>query len=74
MTKATVYYSGEIVWKPPALYKSTCEIDVEYFPFDEQSCLMKFGSWTYDGYEVSNTYFNNSKTLTLNGRVHIFFI
>ncbi|CAL1286413.1 unnamed protein product [Larinioides sclopetarius] len=51
MTKATVYYSGEIVWKPPALYKSTCEIDVEYFPFDEQSCLMKFGSWTYDGYE-----------------------
>ncbi|XP_035210807.1 acetylcholine receptor subunit alpha-like [Stegodyphus dumicola] len=52
MTKATVYYSGEIVWKPPALYKSTCEIDVEYFPFDEQSCLMKFGSWTYDGYEV----------------------
>ncbi|GBO36667.1 Acetylcholine receptor subunit alpha-like 1, partial [Araneus ventricosus] len=55
MTKATVYYSGEIVWKPPALYKSTCEIDVEYFPFDEQSCLMKFGSWTYDGYEVSET-------------------
>lgn len=53
MTKAIVYYTGEIVWKPPALYKSTCEIDVEYFPFDEQSCLMKFGSWTYDGYEVS---------------------
>ncbi|XP_023236992.1 acetylcholine receptor subunit alpha-like 1 [Centruroides sculpturatus] len=52
MTKAKVYYTGEIVWKPPALYKSTCEIDVEYFPFDEQSCLMKFGSWTYDGREV----------------------
>ncbi|XP_023240040.1 acetylcholine receptor subunit alpha-like isoform X2 [Centruroides vittatus] len=52
MTKATVHYTGKIVWKPPALYKSTCEIDVEYFPFDEQSCIMKFGSWTYDGYEV----------------------
>ena len=52
MTKATVYHTGLVVWNPPALYKSTCKIDVEYFPFDEQSCLMKFGSWTYDGHEV----------------------
>ncbi|XP_064459791.1 acetylcholine receptor subunit alpha-like 1 [Ornithodoros turicata] len=52
MNKATVYSTGKVIWKPPALYKSTCEIDVEYFPFDEQNCLMKFGSWTYDGMEV----------------------
>lgn len=52
LTKATVYHTGLIVWNPPALYKSTCKIDVEYFPFDQQSCLMKFGSWTYDGHEV----------------------
>ncbi|XP_027198547.2 acetylcholine receptor subunit alpha-like [Dermatophagoides pteronyssinus] len=52
MTKATVYSTGLVVWNPPALYKSTCKIDVEYFPFDEQSCLMKFASWTYDGHEV----------------------
>ncbi|KAF8765180.1 Acetylcholine receptor subunit beta-like 2 [Argiope bruennichi] len=65
MTKATVYYSGEIVWKPPALYKSTCEIDVEYFPFDEQSCLMKFGSWTYDGYEVDLRHVKQEEGSTL---------
>ena len=29
-------------------------MDVEYFPFDEQTCVMKFGSWTYDGYQVSD--------------------
>ena len=52
MTKASLNFTGEVVWKPPAIYKSSCKIDVEWFPFDEQSCDMKFGSWTYDGYQV----------------------
>ncbi|KAI5698531.1 hypothetical protein M8J75_008246 [Diaphorina citri] len=51
-TKATIYYQGLVEWKPPAIYKSSCEIDVEYFPFDEQTCVLKFGSWTYDGFKV----------------------
>jgi hypothetical protein len=29
-----------------------CQIDVEWFPFDAQTCEMKFGSWTYGGLEV----------------------
>lgn len=53
MTKAILHHTGKVVWKPPAIYKSFCEIDVEYFPFDQQTCFMKFGSWTYDGYTVS---------------------
>jgi nicotinic acetylcholine receptor len=51
-TKATLYNSGRVEWRPPAIYHSSCEMDVEYFPFDEQTCIMKFGSWTYDGYQV----------------------
>lgn len=27
-------------------------MNVEYFPYDEQSCFMKFGSWTYNGAQV----------------------
>ncbi|XP_035213606.1 acetylcholine receptor subunit alpha-like 1 [Stegodyphus dumicola] len=52
MTKAILHSDGMVHWKPPAIYKSSCLMDVEYFPFDEQTCFMKFGSWTYDGYTV----------------------
>ncbi|KAJ7335304.1 hypothetical protein JRQ81_013245 [Phrynocephalus forsythii] len=49
MTKAIVRYNGIVVWTPPASYKSSCTMDVTFFPFDRQNCSMKFGSWTYDG-------------------------
>jgi len=53
ITKVTIHHDGLIVWKPPTIYHSLCPIDVEYFPFDEQTCTIKLGSWTYDGYSVN---------------------
>jgi len=34
-------------------WQSSCTIDVTYFPFDQQTCLLKFGSWTFNGDQVS---------------------
>ncbi|XP_077866486.1 neuronal acetylcholine receptor subunit alpha-3-like, partial [Saccoglossus kowalevskii] len=46
--KALVTYDGTVKWSPPAVYKSVCKIWSKDFPFDEQKCVMKFGSWTYN--------------------------
>ena len=53
-TKAIVHHNGLVAWQPPATYKSACDIDVEYFPLDIQTCFLKLGSWTYAGYQVGD--------------------
>jgi len=52
MTKAILHHDGKVLWNPPAIFKSSCEIDVEFFPFDTQVCHLKFGSWSFDGFQV----------------------
>ena len=41
-----------MLYVPPGIFKSTCKIDITWFPFDDQSCDLKFGSWTYNGFKV----------------------
>uniref|UniRef100_A0A673GXR5 Cholinergic receptor, nicotinic, alpha 4b n=1 Tax=Sinocyclocheilus rhinocerous TaxID=307959 RepID=A0A673GXR5_9TELE len=48
LTKAHLFHDGRVTWIRPAIYKSSCSIDVTFFPFNQQNCTMKFGSWTYD--------------------------
>ncbi|XP_070572736.1 neuronal acetylcholine receptor subunit beta-4-like [Ptychodera flava] len=50
--KAVVSYDGLVYHVPPAIFKSPCSIDIEYFPFDEQRCQMKFGTWSYSGKQI----------------------
>ena len=46
-------------------FQSSCTIDVTYFPFDQQTCIMKFGSWTFTGNQVSLTLYNNKDYVDL---------
>ncbi|XP_061388369.1 acetylcholine receptor subunit beta-like 1 [Musca vetustissima] len=60
-----IYPTGEVLWVPPAIYQSSCTIDVTYFPFDQQTCIMKFGSWTFNGDQVSLALYNNKNFVDL---------
>ncbi|CAF1246662.1 unnamed protein product, partial [Didymodactylos carnosus] len=51
---------GELMWIPPAIYKSSCRIDVTFFPFDSQECEMRFASWTYNAREVNFHHYTES--------------
>ncbi|TPP62198.1 Neuronal acetylcholine receptor subunit alpha-4 [Fasciola gigantica] len=48
--------NGGALWVPQALFKSTCEVEITYFPFDTQICMLEFGSWTYDKTQLDITW------------------
>ena len=49
---AKILYDGNVSWNFPAVVKSSCLLDVQYFPWDQQICPLKYGSWTFSGFEV----------------------
>jgi hypothetical protein len=40
---AVVMSDGTVKWRPPSIFKSTCQINIQKFPYDQQNCSMKFG-------------------------------
>ena len=55
-TNVVVTSHGLCTYIPPGIFLSSCPIDITWFPFDDQDCEMKFGSWTYNGFKVASTF------------------
>lgn len=49
------YSDGSITYIPPAILKINCKLDIRWWPFDEQQCFFKFGSWSYSGRQIDLT-------------------
>ncbi|XP_060066499.1 acetylcholine receptor subunit alpha-type acr-16-like [Ylistrum balloti] len=52
---AMVEQNGNVFWPPIVRMRSSCKMDITYFPFDDQVCKLKMGSWAYDGFQVDVT-------------------
>ncbi|XP_019713095.1 neuronal acetylcholine receptor subunit alpha-9-II-like [Hippocampus comes] len=51
-TNVVIRHDGRITWDSPAITKSSCKVDVSFFPFDAQQCRFTYGSWTYNGNQL----------------------
>lgn len=54
-TNVIVYNNGQVLWVPPTDFHSFCELNLRFWPFDHQTCILKLGSWTYDEYKLNLT-------------------
>ncbi|XP_050398097.2 neuronal acetylcholine receptor subunit alpha-10 [Patella vulgata] len=64
---AMVYNNSRVFWGPVIRFRSSCKIDITYFPFDNQICKLKLGSWAYNGWQVD--VWNRSSTMDLSNFV-----
>uniref|UniRef100_A0A3P8WY55 Cholinergic receptor, nicotinic, alpha 10b n=1 Tax=Cynoglossus semilaevis TaxID=244447 RepID=A0A3P8WY55_CYNSE len=51
-TNVVLQSDGQVTWDQPAITKSSCSVDVAFFPFDLQQCALTFGSWTHNGNQM----------------------
>jgi len=54
-SRVTIRHDGHVTWVVPLIVHSACAVDVTYFPFDDQRCFVRFGSWIYDEQQVNLT-------------------
>ncbi len=54
-TRLIVYANGIVLWVPPTTLRTFCEVNMEEWPYDTQTCIINFGSWVYDGSKLNVT-------------------
>ena len=50
----TALHSGDLSWLRTVSLTALCAMNIEYYPYDEQSCVLRFVSPSYDEYEVKS--------------------
>ncbi len=61
--RTVINKEGRIHWEPGGVFKTMCTIDITYYPFDEQTCEMMFGAWSYHTSKMNLT--NSSATINM---------
>ena len=69
-TEAEITHDGIVHWMVPAMFSSSCVIEVARYPFDSQVCKLKFVSWAHRMHEIDLILMSNnmevSKTYIVN--------
>lgn len=63
-TLAVVFSHGLVFYSPQARVRSRCVMDMTKFPYDQQRCSIKLGSFTYDGFRLNLSMFQTENNNT----------
>ncbi|XP_068691257.1 neuronal acetylcholine receptor subunit alpha-2-like [Montipora foliosa] len=64
-TKVILDSNGTATWLSPNFIKTSCKINVKYFPWDTQTCEFKFGSWTYHSLKLDMDFYEDFPSVDL---------
>lgn len=67
-----VYPEGTVLWVPPSIFQAECPLDLTYWPYDTQKCVLLFGSWTKNGWEIDVQLFSNDTNVSTDFMERIF--
>ena len=56
--------NGKVTWMSPVTLKSSCNIEVKWFPFDKQSCALTFGSISHTKANLELKFFKQPTSVT----------
>ena len=46
-TPVRILSDGSVVWTPPSVVSTSCEMLIAHYPFDTQTCSIVLVGWTY---------------------------
>ncbi|CAF1188970.1 unnamed protein product [Rotaria sordida] len=55
-TNVVIQHTGDVLYAPRKIFKSSCSFSTGSIPFDTHSCTLKFGSWTFDSSKINLTF------------------
>ena len=61
ITNIVISSDGGCLWVPPSVMKTTCKIDYTTY---RQTCDIKIGSWTYNGWKMNLTLHDSSADIS----------
>lgn len=68
-------HDGLLHWEPGGIFRTTCDIDITYFPFDVQHCPLLIGAYSYYSTKMNITNRSNdisTHDFRLNGEWHVY--
>jgi len=51
----TVRNNGTARWQPGGVYAISCDLEMDFYPFDDQRCTMEVETWVYTADKVNLT-------------------